>query len=366
MDSQKQIPQMIPDFDHVESNALAEYMSGGGFLTEHIKTRELEKLIADYVGSRNCIMVSNGTVSLMLMFKILGIGPGDEVIVPNYTMFASASSVSLVGATPVFVDVEASSLCLDIKLIEKKITKNTKAILFVSSNGRNPSYPINDLNEISKKKGLYLLEDAAQSLGSYYPNGSHIGTEGLMGSFSFSVPKIITTGQGGCIVTDDDELAKRLRLIKDFGRSKPGADVHESIGGNFKFTDLQAVIGIAQMSKLQGRVIRKKEIWTRYAMNLSDCKEVRLFKHNVRETAPWFIDILAEKRNELEIFLHENGISTRRMYSPITSQKPYRTTESYPVSEDVGEHGIWLPSFVQILDSDIDLICQTIQKFYSI
>lgn len=360
------IPQMIPDIDHVESNALAEYMSGGGFLTEHTKTLELESLISQYTGSKNCIMVNNGTVSLMLMFKILDIGPGDEVIVPNYTMFASASSISLVGASPVFVDVEDLTLCLDINLIEKKITKNTKAILFVSPNGRYPSYPIGEIIDLAKKYKLYFLEDAAQSLGSNYPDGSHMGTKGLMGSFSFSVPKIITTGQGGCVVTDNDELARRLRLIKDFGRSKPGTDVHEYVGGNFKFTDLQAVIGIAQMSKLASRVNRKKEIWARYEKKLNNIKEVRLFNHSVHETAPWFIDLLVENRNALEIFLQENGINTRRMYPPITSQKPYYSSESYPISENVGEKGIWLPSFVQISDFEIDLVCETIQNFYSI
>ena len=143
---------------------------------------------------------------------------------------------------------------------------------------------------------MYLIEDAAQSLGSFYPDKCHMGTKGIAGSFSFSAPKIISTGQGGAVVTNDDNLASRIRKLKDFGRSGGGNDIHDSIGYNFKFTELQAVIGIVQMSKLSGRVDRKKKIMKLYMDLLGDVDEVSFFNQDLDNTTPWFIDVMVERR----------------------------------------------------------------------
>ena len=359
------IPQMIPYFDAVEADALADYMRSGGFITEFKKTSEFEMLLANFTGSKHAIVVNNGTVSLTLMLLALGIGVGDEVIVPNYTMIATPNAVSMVGANPIFVDVEIDTLCLDLIAISRNITEKTKAIMFVSANGRFPTYEIAELRDLCEAHGLFLLEDAAQGLGSTYPNGLHIGTVGLMGSLSFSVPKIISTGQGGCILTDNDELADKLRKLKDFGRARGGIDIHDSIGYNFKFTDLQACIGIAQMSKLKDRVVRKKQIWQRYSDLLVDISQVRLFNHNLEFTAPWFIDALVENRDELMVFLKNREIGSRSMYPPINSQGAYQREGSYPVSETIGISGLWLPSYVQISDEEISLVCTSISEFYA-
>lgn len=358
------IPQMIPYFDELETKVIMEYMHTGGFLTEFIKTRQFESTIQEFTKSRHAIVVNNGTVSLIMMLMALGVGPGDEVIVPNYTMIATANSVIAVGANPVFVDVEPQTLCIELEGLRSKITKNTKAIYFVSANGRYPTYGIENLEDLCKSYDLFLLEDAAQSLGSYFPDGRHIGTRGIMGSLSFSVPKIITTGQGGCILTNDDLLAERLRRLKDFGRSEGGNDIHDSIGYNFKFTDLQACIGIAQMSKLQWRIHRKKEIWGTYWKNLKTLSTFQLFNHNVEFTAPWFIDAIAQDRENLETYLKGKGIATRRMYPPINAQKAYRRPGQFPVSENIGKSGIWLPSYVQISESEISEVCEKIHEFY--
>ncbi len=355
---------MIPLFGPEEALAVDSYMKSGGFLTEYIQTTELERRIAEYVGSKHAIMVSNGTVSLYMMLKILGIGPGSDVIVPNYTMIATPNSVTMCGANPVFVDVERETLCLDINLLDQVITTTTKAIILVTANGRFPSYNIEALQQYCLDRDIYLLEDAAQSMGCSYPMGQHIGTIGVMGSFSFSVPKIITTGQGGCIVTDNDDFASKLRRLKDFGRSKGGLDIHDSIGFNFKFTDLQAVIGIEQFKKLTHRIELKNKIWNRYRDNLEDCKEVKLFKHDQKFGAPWFIDAIVEDRFELKSHLESQGIQTRVMYPPINQQVAYSRNGSFPISEYIGERGLWLPSFVQLDVSDIDFICDQVRKFY--
>ena len=244
-----------------KSRRSSSISTSGGWLTEFQRTRDFEKAIADYVGSKYCSVVANGTVSLFAALKALGIGPGDEVIVPDYTMIASANAVVLAGATPIFVDVSLSNLCLDIELTEKAITSATKAIMLVSLNGRSPD--MEAFVDLARRHHVALVEDAAQSLGSFH-KGKHLGTFGQIGSFSFSAPKVITTGQGGALVTDDPELFERIRKIRDFGRRQSGVDFHETIGYNFKFTDLQAVIGIEQMKKLAWRVKRKKQIFALY------------------------------------------------------------------------------------------------------
>jgi perosamine synthetase len=360
------IPQMIPFFDQAESEALSKYMETGGFLTEFLETSALENEIADFVKVKHVIMVNNGTLSLYVMLKMLNIGPGDEVIVPNYTMIATPNAVEAVGAEPIFVDVEMSSLCMDIAAVKNAVTSKTKAVLFVSPNGRSPSYPIEDLIDFCKSLDLVFLEDAAQGLGSYYANGAHVGTLGLMGSFSFSVPKIITMGQGGCIITNDDEMAKKIRAYKDFGRSRGGIDIHESIGLNFKITDLQAVIGRVQMAKLPFRVERKKEIWLKYAEVLEGNPSIQLFHHNLDLVSPWFIDSMVENRDELISYLKDRGIGTRKMYPPINSQVAYNKIGSYPNSELVGQKGLWLPSFVQLTDEEIQIVGNAIRDFYQV
>ena len=356
--------QMKPFFGKEEKKAISDYMDEGGFLTEYKRTKEFEEMIANFTGSKHCVVVNNGTVSLTLASLVLGIEYGDEVIVPNYTMVATPNSVKMFGAKPVFVDVEPETLCLDIEKVKKAITKKMKAIIFVSSNGRYPSSGIDSFESLCNEKGIFLIEDAAQSLGSFYPDGRHIGKAGIIGSFSFSAPKIISTGQGGALITDDDEFAKKLRKIKDFGRTTGGNDIHDTIGFNFKFTELQACIGIEQMKKLNSRIERKKEIYDIYKKNLKNVKEIRLFKNIKSTTAPWFIDCLVERRNHLMKYLEAKGIGTRVMYPPLNDQKAYNEKGDYPVSKNVGDKGLWLPSYVQISNDEITYICKNIISFY--
>lgn len=358
----KWIHQMEPWFGEEEKRALIEYMDSGGWLTEYKKTREFEEMIADYVGSKYCIVLSNGTVTLFTALVALGIGPGDEVIVPDFTMIASANAVVMAGAKPVFVDIDRSNLCLDLDLAEAAITPRTRAIMLVSLNGRSPD--MHWAVELADKYGFCLIEDAAQSLGSRY-EGKHLGTFGRVGSFSFSTPKIITTGQGGALVTDDPALADRIRKVKNFGRRKSGVDYHEIMGFNFKFTDLQAVIGIEQMKKLNWRVQRKKEMFALYQRELAEVPQVEFIETNLQDTSPWFIDILVPDPLALREYLSQRGIGSRPFYPPIHSQPAYGWEGEHPNSEYVSKHGLWLPSSSFLSDEDIHLICAEIREFMS-
>ena len=359
------IPQMEPWFGVEEKIALNNYMDEGGWLTEFKNTEEFERRIAEFTGAKHCIVVNNGTISLTLAALACDVKAGDEVIVPNFTMIASPNSVKMFGAVPVFVDVEPETLCLDFEKTKAAITDKTKAIMLVSANGRYPKAGIEAFVELAKEKNLHLIEDSAQSLGSFYPDGIHIGTKGIVGSFSFSAPKVISTGQGGALVTNDDEVAKKIRKLKDFGRSGGGNDIHDSIGYNFKFTELQAVIGVEQMKKLQWRVDRKKEIISLYKNELADVKQVKFFEQDLVHTTPWFIDTLVENRAELQAFLKEKGIGSRVMYPSINKQVAYQLSGEYPVSNLVGEKGLWLPSAAQLTDEQIKYICNNISQFYN-
>lgn len=360
----KKINQMEPWIGEEEKRAMMEYLDSGGWLTEFKKTREFEQMIADYVGSKYVSVVNNGTVSLVIALMVLGIKEGDEVIVPSYTMIASVNAVILVGAKPVLVDINPKNLCLDLDKIREALTPKTKAIILVSINGRYPE--MEKFVKFTKDRNLFLIEDAAQSFGSRY-KGRHLGTFGDIGTFSFSMPKIITTGQGGALVTDNEEVYQKILKIKDSGRAKSGIDYHEIIGYNFKFTDLQAVIGIEQMKKLNWRVKRKKEIYKLYKDLLKRIKEIEFIDTNLEDTSPWFIDILVDekKRDELMSFLEERRIGTRHFHPAIHTQPPYFWIKGdFKNSEYISNRGLWLPSSSFLKNEDIGYICKAIKDFF--
>lgn len=356
------INQMEPWFDENETNALNQYMKSGGWITEFKKTREFEAMIAYYTGSKYCSVVSNGTISLTLALMACDIKAGDEVIVPDYTMVATPNSVELIGAKAVFVDIERDSLCMDFEGMIDKVNEKTKAIILVSVNGRYPKN-IERFVKFCKEKNIWLIEDAAQSLGSRI-NGRHLGTFGDIGSFSFSAPKVITTGQGGALITDNEELYEKIKKIRDFGRERGGMDHYLIKGWNFKFTDIQAVIGIEQMKKLQWRVERKKEIGKLYEKLLKNIHGIEFVPTNYGNTTPWFIDVLVDIRESLMEYLKNNNIASREFYPPLHSEPAYGYKGSYPITEEIAKKGLWLPSASKLKDEQIEYICDKIKKFY--
>lgn len=357
------INQMEPSFDDHEREALNEYMLGGGWGTEFRKTRAFEDMIKEYTGAKHCWIMANGTVSLSAALVAVGVKTGDEVICPDYTMVATPNSVELLGAKAVFVDIDRETLCMDFEQMKAAVTEKTKAVMLVSINGRYPKN-MQAFVDFCKEKGIYLIEDAAQSLGSFC-NGTHLGRFGAIGSFSFSAPKIITTGQGGALITDDDELADRIKKVRDFGRDAGGRDHYLTKGWNFKFSDFQGVIGIEQMKKLPARVERKKEMGRLYDQLLAGIPGVELIANNYEDTSPWFFDILCERREELQAYLKENGIGTRVFYPPLHAEPAYGYTYlHFPVAEEISAKGLWLPSSITVTDEQIRYICEKVREFY--
>ena len=340
---------MEPWIGKEEKEAIDEILESG-WITEGQITKKFEELIARFVGSKYAHVLSNGTVTLFVALKALGIGKNDEVIVPDFTMVASPNAVIMAGATPILVDIDKDNLCLDLKIIEKKISKRTKAIIPVPFNGRSPN--MENLLALAKKYKLFVIEDAAQALGCFY-KGKHLGTFGEVGSFSFSTPKVITTAQGGALVTDSKILSEKITRIKDFGRLNRNSQDHDEIGYNFKFTDIQAALGIAQMGKLKWRLKRKKEMYELYLKNLKEVSSIKFVDTDLKQTSPWFIDIFVDDPLKLSTYLKSKNIGTRLFYPAIHTTKPYRTSERFPNSLWVSQHGLWLPSSTFLLDSDI-------------
>ena len=357
------IMQTRPNFDINEANACYEYMkTGDNFVTEFKQTQYLEKIICDFTGAKYCSMITSGTTALIAAFLALDIGKNDDVIVPNYTMIASINAIKIIGANPIIVDVDSETGTITREIIDKFITERTKAVLHVSLNNRT-----NHLQEIvdyCNDRNIFLVEDAAQSLGCFL-NKKHLGTYGIIGCFSLSTPKIISTGQGGFLLTDNEEIYKKINMIKNFGRKEGGSEVYEIFGLNLKFTDIQAVIGIEQMKKLPYRIIRMREIFDLYYSELFEIRDVcKMISPMNDEWIPWFIDIFVEDRDSLIAYLKQHNIQTRVTYPQIDKTPMYYNDDRLIHSEYISTYGIFLPSHTLLTDSEIYFICRIIKLYF--
>jgi perosamine synthetase len=355
--------------DDDEKKELISVIDSGWF-TEASKTQKFEKMFADFIGVKYACAVTSGTTALYVGLKSLGINSGDEVLIPDLTFVAGPNSVEAVGAKPILVDIESDSLNIDSKKIKQNITKRTKAIMPVDFNGR--ALDINKIIEIANRYNLSIIEDAAHGLGCFYGK-KHVGTASDIGIFSFSTPKIISTGQGGMIVTNNKKLYEKCKALKDFGR-KPGtkqnmrmAFEHPTIGYNFKFTEFQAAIGIAQMRKLRKRMILKKKMFNLYEELLSKLSSVNFIKTNLDSITPWMVDILVDskrKRDDIIKHLKKNQIETRIFYPPIHRLSPYKDKDvKFKITSEISNRGIWLPSSVTLNEENIEYVCKKIISF---
>ena len=329
------IPQSEPLIGQAEKQALAEYMESGGYLTEYKKTEEFEKMLAEFLGVKYVSLVPNGTIALYLALLASGVGEGDEVIVPDLTMIATANAVTMTGAVPELTDIEPEKWCMDMSKVS--FGGRTKALIYVDFNGR--SGDMEAVQRFCDKKGLVLIEDACQALGSQH-NGKYLGTFGRFGCFSLGFHKIITTGQGGFVVTHSDKDHEIIERLKDFGRLKGGNDIHTHMGFNFKFTDLQAVVGIEQLKTIEKRIAKKKQIYEWYW-------------HEKPDYTPWFIEAIAPQL--IADYLAKQGIGTRPIYPPIHTQPIYPDGD-YPVAEAISRNGLWLPSSLTLEEKDVRFI----------
>lgn len=306
---------------------------------EYLLTKELEKKIADFLDIKYCVMVNSGTTALFIALRATG---AKKVALPNLTMIATAMASELAGCE--------ISLMSDTTTIPEDVD----AYIHVSLNGRGCGIE----NVVKLKDKITIIEDACQSFGSQH-KGHFLGTFGNVGCFSFSPHKILSAGNGGCIVTNDAEIALRARRLKNFGRESGGSDFHEHIGYNFKFTDLQARFILDQFMHLEDKISQKKRIYQRYYATL---------KSIMREHSglPWLVDVYVKNRDALGVHLAEHGIGTRKMYPLISMQPPFLNLPTIGSGKEFSHysnHGLWLPSSPSLTDQEIDYVVRTIQNW---
>ena len=353
--------QHRPTFGVEEAQACYNYMSQDTFVTEYKETTKLEKYICNYLNVSNCFMTTSGTCAIILALLALELQPGDEVIVPNYTMIATINAVKLLNLKPIIIDVHKDTFTLDIHDVKNYITPKTKCIIHVSLNNRHIN--LKELAHFCKNNNIYLIEDSAQSLGCKVDK-KYFGTWGDIGCFSLSSPKIISTGQGGFCVTDNEGLANKIKMIKNFGRVRSGIDEFEIFGINLKFTDIQAVIGLEQMKKLDLRITRIREIYNLYYKELHEYVEMKKVLDD--DWFPWFVDIYIQDRANLIHFLKIHFISSRPTYVSINKTNIYNDERELKNSNYVSTYGLFLPSYITITDEEILYICRIIKLYISI
>ena len=365
----KKIQQFEPHLGEEEKQQLIEVIDSGWF-TEAKKTREFEKIFAEYVGKKYAVATTSGTSALFIALYAMNLSRNDQVIVPDLTFVASPNSVKMAGAKISLVDIEKNNLCLDIKKTKKMFNKNTRAVMPVDFNGRTAD--IRELRENTDKANIFIVEDACHTMGSFYRD-KHMGHFSDVSIFSFATPKIITTGQGGMLVTDNKELYEKYRMIKDFGRdvdkkhNMRKAFEHVIVGFNFKFTEFQAAVGIAQMKKLSKRVEHKKNMFKIYRDILENVRGIEFLETDLDEIVPWFNDIFLSSnkvRDNLIEHLNNHKIGTRIIYPPIHKLKPYSNLKTNFVNTDeMSKRGLWLPSSSFLTEHDIIFISDKIKNF---
>ena len=337
------------------------------YVTEHLLTNEFEEKIRTLTGSKHAISITNGTMALFCCLKALGIGPGDEVLVPNITFVASANAVILAGAKPVLCEIDKDTFCIDAERAALKINSSTKAIMPVHLYGQSADMDM--VLSLAQQYDLKVIEDAAQGVGVFY-KGKHTGTIGDIGILSFYGNKTITCGEGGVILTDDDFIAKKCFQLKNHGRDAKGTFIHENIGYNFAFTDMQAAIGIAQLNKLPKIIDRKKEINEYYIEQLSAVADNFKPVYIDQNSSPvyWFSSFLTEHREELMSYLKSHKIQTRLFFYPLHQQPCYKgvldVSGDFTISEEVYARGVSLPSSYNLTVEEQDTVILKIKEFY--
>ncbi|MCR5064112.1 MAG: DegT/DnrJ/EryC1/StrS family aminotransferase [Treponema sp.] len=368
------IPVCEPLLGGNEIKYITEAVETGWISSSGKYVTQFEEAFSKYCGVKYGVAVCNGTVAIHLALAGLGIGKGDEVIIPSFTMIATAFAVCYTGAVPVFVDADKETFNIDVNKIEEKITSKTKAIIPVHIFG-NPC-DMDAITSIAKKHNLYIIEDAAEAHGAEF-NGKKAGSFSDIASFSFFANKNLTTGEGGMVVTDSEDNYKKCRYFKNmcFPVDAPRVYSHEDIGFNYRMSNLHAAIGLAQTEKAdEYRDMRIKNAKL-YMEKLSGCPGIIFQKDQAKGlNVHWMNTIVinpseyGHTKDELVAHLKENGIDTRLLFVSMHRQKALKDfgcdcSGEYPVTDWLTENGFYLPSASSLTEKQIDYICSIIKDF---
>lgn len=368
----RNIPVCSPVVGDAERNYVVDCLETNWIssLGEYIP--RFERQFADLCGARHGVACSNGTTALHLALEALGVGPGDEVILPAFTLIVSANVVCLTGAKPVLVDVRPDSWCIDERIIEARVTPRTKAIMAVHMYGH--PCEMDAIQVVARRHKLFVIEDAAQAHGAQY-RGRRVGAVGDVGCFSFYGNKIITTGEGGMIVTNDGRIAERAALLRNqaFG---PERFVHHDVGFNYRMTNIQAAIGYGQCEKFEEKLARKAEIAAVYEELLTGEPGLQLpARADGCDPVCWMYgvvlgDAFGRSKAEVRAQLEQAGVETRSFFIPMNRQPVFDGSNprwpdlrgSFPVSEWLGEQGFYLPSGADLTRDDQEYVVEQLLR----
>jgi perosamine synthetase len=366
------IPVMTPLLNGNELKYVTECITTGWISSQGAFVKKFENLFGEFTGCKNTLAVSNGTVAIHLALEALGIGEGDEVIVPNITFAASINTVICARATPILVDVDKESWTISAVEIEKNITPKTKAIMPVHLYGH--PCDMDAIMAIAKKHNLFVVEDCAEALGTLYKN-KHVGTFGDAATFSFFGNKTITTGEGGMVLFRDEKILQHATVLRDHGMSKTKRYWHEFVGYNYRLTNVQAAIGVAQMERLVEFVAAKRKIASIYNQGLAKFEGAVIPPNKDWAFNSYWLytflvtDNFGVERDELIEKMMKNGVETRPLFFPLHVMPPYakyvKNGQTFPVSNFLSAHGISLPSSVNIEDAEQKNILQFIEAIYN-
>ena len=357
------IPVAEPILGKKELELVSDAVTSGWVSSIGKYIEQFECGFSKYIGIKNGLAVSNGTAALHLALVALNIRPGDEVIIPTLTFASVANVVLYCGAKPIFVDSNPDYWCIDSNKIIEKITKRTKAIIPVHLYGH--PCEMENLMKIAKENELYIIEDCAEAHGAQY-KGTNVGTIGDISCYSFYGNKIITTGEGGMCLTNDDELIEKMKILRDHGMRLNKKYWHDVIGFNYRMTNLQAALGVAQLEILDNFIKKRRDLAEKYNSILKEVDGIILPPEmSWAKNVYWLYSLLikeefGESRDELIQRLKLSGIESRPFFYPIHKMPLYNNHESHLISEELSNSGINLPSSAKLSDDEINHITDVI------
>lgn len=359
-----------PLLDGREKELLNQCIDTGWVSSDGPFVGEFERSFSSFVGTKHGVAVANGTAALDIAIKALGLGPGDEVIVPTFTIISCASAIVGAGATPVLVDSEPETWNMDVSQVERKITSKTKAIMPVHIYG----HPVDmgELMPLAEAHGLHVIEDAAEAHGAEY-HGRKAGSFGHLNCFSFYANKIVTTGEGGMLVTDDEELAERSRSLRNLCFQPQKRFYHEELGFNYRMTNLQAAVGVAQVERIDEFIDIKRRNAALYNERLGDIPGLQLpAEKQGYKNVYWMYGVVLDEKYGMDAVqfaaaLMEKGVQTRPFFlgmheQPVFLQRGLFGGESYPVAERIARQGLYLPSGLTLNEAQIDQVSEAVHS----
>ncbi len=367
------IPVSEPYISQIDIDLVSDAVKSGWISSAGKYIDKFQDNFASYHNLNHCIALSSGTAALEVALHAIGVNKGDEIIIPSFTIISLPLAIIRLGAIPRLVDVDKNNWNINAQLIEKKINKKTKAIIVVHSFGHPAD--MDPILKLSREKNIKVIEDTAESISSKY-KGRICGTMGDIASFSFYANKLITTGEGGCVLTRNNDYAEKARRYINLYFGKDERFAHDDIGYNFRMTNMQAALGVSQLEQINFFIKRKKEIGNWYKIAFRDCETVE-FQKTIGDVEHiyWMYTVVIKEdikmnANDAMKFLKQNGIGTRNLFKGIHLQKPIQDyllrediNAEYPVTEKLYKKGFYLPSGINLTNDDILRIVDKVKKF---